>query len=344
MRVSTPLPKVRLRIRPSLLPKQIELQATPTEIQWRYVGYDWTDLLAISEIAASVAIGTVTTLAAGSSATVTNSGTAQNPVLNFGIPKGADGVVASITAGTGISVNSADPAHPVVSSTLVGLTDGDKGDIVVSGTGATWTIDSAVLSTFMRTVLDDTTQSAALVTLGAFPIDGSSAMAGDFKGSTSVNVTTSPPIQFSGDANTGIGHSAADTLDFTTGGVDRFQIASDGSRKSVIPSGSTLLPLFDCRAWVNFNGVTTTSIRGSGNVSSLTDNGTGDTTINFTTSMPDANYAIVACGKEADNTTGNSSTVTAYKTGMAAGSCQIITVNTSQAKTDFVYVGVAIFR
>jgi len=58
-------------------------------------------------------------------------------------------------------------------------------------------------------------------------------------------------------------------------------------------SGSA--PVYACRAWVNFNGTGTVAIRGSGNVSSITDNGTGDYTVNFTTAMTDANYAIV-CG------------------------------------------------
>ena len=47
-----------------------------------------------------------------------------------------------------------------------------------------------------------------------------------------------------------------------------------------------------CKAWVNFNGVGTVAIRGSYNVSSITDNGTGDYTVNFTTAMPNANYCI----------------------------------------------------
>jgi hypothetical protein len=46
------------------------------------------------------------------------------------------------------------------------------------------------------------------------------------------------------------------------------------------------------KAWVNFNGTGTVAIRASYNVSSITDNGTGDYTINFTTAMPDANYNI----------------------------------------------------
>jgi hypothetical protein len=53
-------------------------------------------------------------------------------------------------------------------------------------------------------------------------------------------------------------------------------------------------PVYACRAWVNFNGNTTTpTINASGNVSSVTRNGTGDFRINFTTAMPDASYAGV---------------------------------------------------
>ena len=48
------------------------------------------------------------------------------------------------------------------------------------------------------------------------------------------------------------------------------------------------------KAWVNFNGTGTVAIRASYNVSSITDNGTGDYTVNFTTAMPDANYCSVA--------------------------------------------------
>tara|TARA_R110000787_G_scaffold284738_1_gene398814 strand:+ start:15953 stop:16345 length:393 start_codon:yes stop_codon:yes gene_type:complete len=51
-----------------------------------------------------------------------------------------------------------------------------------------------------------------------------------------------------------------------------------------------------CSAWVNFNGSGTVAIRASYNVSSITDNGTGDYTANFTTAMPDVNYSV-SCGQ-----------------------------------------------
>jgi hypothetical protein len=81
-----------------------------------------------------------------------------------------------------------------------------------------------------------------------------------------------------------------------------------GDAKVEKPVGSA--PVFACRAWVNFDGTgtfspnpSTTKIRASGNVSSITDNGTGDYTVNFTTALPDANYSAVV-------TTGSSATAT----------------------------------
>jgi hypothetical protein len=53
---------------------------------------------------------------------------------------------------------------------------------------------------------------------------------------------------------------------------------------------------YGCRAWVNFNGTGTVAIRASANVTSITDNGTGNYTVNITTAMPDANYSTVWIG------------------------------------------------
>jgi hypothetical protein len=52
------------------------------------------------------------------------------------------------------------------------------------------------------------------------------------------------------------------------------------------------------KAWVNFNGTGTVAIRASFNVSSITDNGTGDYTVNFTTALADANYCTNVSGIE----------------------------------------------
>ena len=58
------------------------------------------------------------------------------------------------------------------------------------------------------------------------------------------------------------------------------------------------------KAWVNFNGTGTVAIRSSFNVSSITDNGTGDYTVNFTNAMPDTNYVTLSmCSTDSDNPT-----------------------------------------
>jgi hypothetical protein len=56
-------------------------------------------------------------------------------------------------------------------------------------------------------------------------------------------------------------------------------------------------PIFACRAWVNFDGTGTPSIRASGNVSSVTRTATGAYTVNFTTAMPDANFSYNITGR-----------------------------------------------
>ena len=52
--------------------------------------------------------------------------------------------------------------------------------------------------------------------------------------------------------------------------------------------------MYTAKAWVNFNGTGTVAIRASGNVSSITDNGTGSYIVNFTNAMPDVNYAVAS--------------------------------------------------
>jgi hypothetical protein len=87
--------------------------------------------------------------------------------------------------------------------------------------------------------------------------------------------------------------------------------SSTGALTSVIPdlmpSNSTLFPSFVCRAWINFDGsLSSLTPRASGNISSITDNGTGDYTINFITAMPDINYCVVVGSKMQTNSVGGS--------------------------------------
>ena len=92
-------------------------------------------------------------------------------------------------------------------------------------------------------------------------------------------------------------------------------------------------------AWVNFNGVTTTSIRASFNVSSVTRNSTGDYTINFTTALSDANFVV--CGTAG----GSGYLMNTYDVGTARTTSlvRVTTFPVSGSSTDVTQGNVAIF-
>ena len=69
-------------------------------------------------------------------------------------------------------------------------------------------------------------------------------------------------------------------------------ISAGGLPDGVITTDDLASTVPVAKAWVNFNGTGTVAIRASYNVSSITDNNTGDYTVNFTTAFADANYAM----------------------------------------------------
>ena len=87
----------------------------------------------------TVSVGTTSTLPAGSSATVTNSGTGTDPILNFGIPQGATGatgadgyspevIIATITGGHSVTITDED--HPT--GQTFNVMDGQDGDVPIT--------------------------------------------------------------------------------------------------------------------------------------------------------------------------------------------------------------------
>jgi hypothetical protein len=100
-------------------------------------------------------------------------------------------------------------------------------------------------------------------------------------------------------------------------------MALDSSGNFQFNSGyGSVATAYGCRAWVNFNGTGTVAIRASGNVSSVTRDGTGLYTINFATALPDKNYAFGFGYSYAINT-GGSSTVRIRQDGHTASACPI---------------------
>jgi hypothetical protein len=103
--------------------------------------------------------------------------------------------------------------------------------------------------------------------------------------------------------------------------------------------------VYGCRAWVNFNGTGTVAIRASGNVSSITDNGTGNYTVNFTTAMPDADYSL--SGASADNNGGTTPTIVWLRNQAVAPTTTAVRIGTRGTQNsdfDSAFVNVAIFR
>jgi hypothetical protein len=95
------------------------------------------------------------------------------------------------------------------------------------------------------------------------------------------------------------------------------------------------------KAWVNFDGTGTPAIRGSFNVSSITDNGTGNYTVNFTTAMPNANYSAYSSAGSGGNVAGVS--LCSYATTPTTTTLSIATLNSSvSALADFTNVSVAV--
>jgi len=160
-----------------------------------------------------------------------------------------------------------------------------------------------------------------------------------------------PVLTFTGDVNTGIYSPGADRIGFTEGGTQVGEF--DASGNFLFNSGyGSVARAFGCRAWVNFNGSGAVAIRASGNVSTITDNGgLGDYTINFSTSISDANYNVVSATGSVTNTNVQcvlnvmQTTQTGGATLKSASQVRIATANASSGtRVDIAECYVSIFR
>ena len=130
-------------------------------------------------------------------------------------------------------------------------------------------------------------------------------------------------------------------LDSDSAPAEQARITSTGLLQFNSGYGS-VATAYGCRAWVNFNGTGTVAIRGSGNVSSITDRGTGEYRVNFTNAMPDGNYACVF-GINTGNTT-NPTNAGFNGSGLQTTSVDFGTFEGSNSAQDYARVTLAIFR
>lgn len=96
------------------------------------------------------------------------------------------------------------------------------------------------------------------------------------------------------------------------------------------------------RAWVNFNGTGAVAIRAAYNVASITDNGVGDYTVNFTTALASADYCYMGT---AGLRVGNTMSIEGHPTvAPTASALRIISTVYNYVPTDTVQINVGVLR
>jgi hypothetical protein len=144
-----------------------------------------------------------------------------------------------------------------------------------------------------------------------------------------------------------IGNGTGYTLSTLTAGSG-ITVSNSAGAISIAYSASTLL----AKASVNFNAVGTIAIRSSSNVSSITDNGVGDYTVNMTTAMPDTNYLPYVSGSNAASTANYFTGATLYVATNTATRVAptdlafrfVVYTGGAFTLTDLEYVNVIVFR
>jgi hypothetical protein len=218
---------------------------------------------------------------------------------------------------------------------------------------------------------NDYYRSASAAAVAAFVSGQSIATTGNVSGTNTVNKSFNASNAVIGNAagglNTlevlGTGNAAMMTFHRPAAFAGYFGLDSDNVWKvggwsygaasyPLLYTGSATAPgsapVYAARAWVNFNAVGTVTIRSSGNVSSITDNGVGQFTLNFATAMTDANYSVTgSCGSDAASSAlwlANGSNIGGRVYNNTTTSCVIQTPYTTSLVADPVAASIAVFR
>jgi hypothetical protein len=172
---------------------------------------------------------------------------------------------------------------------------GNSGNyLTTDGSTASW---ASIASSQWTTTGSDIYYTSGNVGIGTSSPSGKAEVNG---GNFVINHTTPQTIYKTSGTETGysrvssnyLEHNGTSGVILKAGGTERARIDSSGNLKFNSGYGS-VATAYGCRAWVNFNGTGTVSIRASGNVSSITDLGTGNYNVNFSTAMPDTDYSTV---------------------------------------------------
>lgn len=239
----------------------------------------------------------------------------------------------STTLGSGtVTTVTGTPANLVISSgSTLGTVNAVQSDIAVLAINNAGTIELAAVNLAGGTQLDETNLISTTAEGGAGAADSSTVV---YSTTARTNVAYRVLGIIRSTQTTAGTWATAPSLIQGAGGFAALQTAFRAS-------GSA--PMYACRAWVNFNGTGTVAIRASGNVSSITDNGVGDYTVNFTTAMPDADYALVASSSESAG--GNTTATLKIRDSVTAPTTTAVRVSyVGSVYLDPAYAMIAIFR
>jgi len=263
--------------------------------------------------------------------------------LTYGTATGNRTVSTSATITTGTITNLTSSTANITLGTITNLSSGTTNSTSVIATSGT-------IGTFNSTTGTIATLNSTTGTIGNL----STTLAGDFTISNGTGTLGTTAV-------TAGSYGSVSAISFIT--VDskgRVTAATTGTFSSTPADGSITFAKLStsateadnvasrtAKAWVNFDGTnafspnpSTTAIRASFNVSSITDNGTGNYTVNFASALSDANYAVVGMMAFANPNVLNVDSVA----NNTAGSSRLSARQTDGASIDPPFVGVAFFR
>jgi len=210
------------------------------------------------------------------------------------------------------------------SATFNGTVNGIDTDKIEEGNSSVEVVDTG--TGYITNVVDGTERlrvdTSGIDVTGTVTADGLNF---DIADGVEINALESLVIDIDSDNN-----DVSRVFQIKTNNTTTLLTVQDGGDLKFNSGYGSAATAYGCRAWVNFDGTGTPAIREDGNVSSISDNGTGDYTVNFTTAMPDANYAALAT-----NGSDNSSN-SADRNGTVLGEQQTPTTSNVRVASSFV--------